>query len=142
LINPETQNENNRPGELWQALNGPMAFCCDGIYRQLWRHNFQAIFGYTPCRSSISTTRGGGYLMVVGLVSAVIQGTLTGPLTNALGNSNNQDLFSHQRLGFWFYCWRIHIHGLAYHRGIYPVAYPVTPAVQSLTSRKAAWGRA
>ncbi|MDI7274594.1 MAG: MFS transporter [Anaerolineae bacterium] len=78
-----------RPGELWRALRSPirgllfMAFLVS-----LALTGFFGVFGlYALERYACGPQQVGLVLMVVGLVSAVVQGGLTGPLTERWGEA-------------------------------------------------------
>ena len=75
--------------ELWQALSGPLGVLLFMAFLVSFGLTcFQAIFGlYALKKFGYGTEEVGWILTVVGLVAAVTQGTLTGPLTKRWGEA-------------------------------------------------------
>jgi DHA1 family multidrug resistance protein-like MFS transporter len=76
-------------GEMWKALFGPIGFLLFLAFLHSFAlANFEGVFGmYTQLRYEYSATQVGIVLTVVGLVSAVVQGVLTGPATRKWGDA-------------------------------------------------------
>jgi MFS transporter, DHA1 family, multidrug resistance protein len=76
-------------GAMWQALFGPMGFILFLAFLvNFGLANFEGIFGlYSNLRFAYGPEQVGSILMVVGVVSSVVQGALTGPATRLLGES-------------------------------------------------------
>jgi DHA1 family multidrug resistance protein-like MFS transporter len=75
--------------EMWQALFGPIGFLLFLAFLHSFAlANFEGVFGmYTQLRYEYSATQVGIVLTVVGLVSAIVQGMLTGPATKKWGDA-------------------------------------------------------
>jgi DHA1 family multidrug resistance protein-like MFS transporter len=76
--------------DLWLALFGPLGVLLVMAFLvSFGLTNFQAIFGYYALkRFGYGTEEVGWILTVVGIVAAVTQGTLTGPLTKRWGEAS------------------------------------------------------
>jgi len=76
-------------GQMWKELFGPMGFLLFLAFLYNFAlANFEGVFGmYTQLRYDYNATQVGIVLTVVGLVSAVVQGMLTGPATRKWGDS-------------------------------------------------------
>jgi DHA1 family multidrug resistance protein-like MFS transporter len=76
-------------GQMWKELFGPMGFLLFLAFLYNFAlSNFEGVFGmYTQLRYDYNATQVGIVLTVVGLVSAVVQGMLTGPATRKWGDS-------------------------------------------------------
>jgi MFS transporter, DHA1 family, multidrug resistance protein len=74
-------------GIMWRALFGPLGFLLFLAFLvNFGLANFEGIFGlYAKDRYAYGPERVGMILTVIGIVSAVIQGILTGPATRRLG---------------------------------------------------------
>jgi DHA1 family multidrug resistance protein-like MFS transporter len=75
--------------ELWQALYGPLGvLLLMAFLVSFGLTNFQGIFGYYALKKlGYGTEEVGWILTVVGIVAAVTQGALTGPLTKRWGEA-------------------------------------------------------
>lgn len=75
--------------ELWQALFGPLGVLMFMAFLvSLGLTNFQGIFGYYALKEfGYGTEEVGWILTVVGIVAALTQGVLTGPLTKRWGEA-------------------------------------------------------
>ena len=75
-------------GQMWKELFGPMGFLLFLAFLYNFAlSNFEGVFGmYTQLRYDYNATQVGIVLTVVGLVSAVVQGALTGPATRKWGD--------------------------------------------------------
>lgn len=97
LFLPESLPADQRPeraalrgpqfGEMWRALFGPLGVLFVlAFLLSFGMTNFEAVFGlYALTRYGYGPQTVGGLLTVIGLVSAVMQGALTGPLTRRWG---------------------------------------------------------
>lgn len=146
LINPENVKMKVIDlSELWQALNGPIGILLVMAFIvSFGATNFQAIFGlYAMQKFDFNAQQVGVILMVVGLVSAVIQGTLTGPLTKRFGEIPIIKVsFLTNALGFLVLLLANSYTTVLLTTGVYILSHTLLrPAVQSLTSRKAAMGQ-
>ncbi len=76
-------------GEMWKALFGPIGFLLFLAFLHSFAlANFEGVFGmYTQLRYEYNATQVGIVLTVVGLVSAIVQGMLTGPATRKWGDA-------------------------------------------------------
>jgi DHA1 family multidrug resistance protein-like MFS transporter len=74
--------------EMWRALSGPIGFLLILAFLQNFAlANFEGVFGlYAQKRYAYNATQVGVILTVVGLVSAIVQGALTGPATRKWGD--------------------------------------------------------
>lgn len=72
---------------LWQALTGPLGFLMALSFLVFFAlANFEGIFGlYAQYRFDFSPKQVGTVMMVIGVVSAVMQGLMTGPATRRFG---------------------------------------------------------
>ncbi len=77
-------------GEMWRALFGPLSFLFITAFMiSFGITNFEGIFPYyTQERFGYTPQTIGLILTVVGVVSVIAQGLLTGPATRAFGDSN------------------------------------------------------
>jgi DHA1 family multidrug resistance protein-like MFS transporter len=73
--------------QIWQALFGPMGYLMILSFIVFFGlTNFEGIFGlYAQHRFDYNPAQVGTVMMVIGVVSAVVQGGLTGPLTRKFG---------------------------------------------------------
>lgn len=73
--------------QIWQALFGPLGYLMVLSFMVFFGlTNFEGIFGlYAQHRFNYNPAQVGTVMMVIGLVSAVVQGGLTGPLTHRFG---------------------------------------------------------
>ena len=76
-------------GEMWRALSGPIGILLLLAFLvSFGLTNFEAVFGlYTMVRYDYGPQQVGTVLTVIGLVSAIVQGGLTGPLTRRWGET-------------------------------------------------------
>ncbi len=101
LVLPESLPENARQshagrlgspqlGQMWQALFSPIGFLLFLAFLvSFGLTNFEGIFGlYALERFDYGPQQVGTILTMIGLISAVVQGTLTGPLTKRWGEIN------------------------------------------------------
>lgn len=74
---------------LWKALFGPLGFLMFLAFLVNFAlANFEGIFGlYTDVRFGYGPQQVGTVLMVVGIVSSIVQGVLTGPTTRKFGEA-------------------------------------------------------
>ncbi len=73
--------------QIWQALFGPMGYLMVLSFIVFFGlTNFEGIFGlYAQYRFNYNPAQVGTVMMVIGVVTAVVQGGLTGPLTRRFG---------------------------------------------------------
>ncbi len=132
-------------GELWRALFSPIGILLlMAFVVSFGATNFQAIFGlYAMEKFAFNPQQVGIILMVVGLVSAVIQGTLTGPLTKRWGEIPIIKIsLITNALGFLILLLANSYTTVLLTTGVYILSHTLLrPAVQSLTSRRAAMGQ-
>ncbi len=76
-------------GKMWEALNGPIGFLfVIGFLLSFGLTNFESIFGlFALNRFGYGPSQVGMLLTIIGLISAVAQGGLTGPVTRRWGES-------------------------------------------------------
>ena len=81
------QSSGSQLKTLWQALTGPLGFLMALSFLVFFAlANFEGIFGlYTKYRFDFSPRQVGTVMMVIGVVSAVMQGLMTGPATRRFG---------------------------------------------------------
>jgi DHA1 family multidrug resistance protein-like MFS transporter len=131
--------------ELWQALLGPIgALLLLAFLVSFAATNFQAIFGlYALEKFGFDPQQIGTILMVTALVSALIQGTLTGPLTRRWHESILIKIFLlTNAAGFLVLLAAYDYPTVLLTTGIYTLAHTLLrPVVQSLTSKRAPAGQ-
>jgi DHA1 family multidrug resistance protein-like MFS transporter len=132
-------------GELWKALFGPIGILLlMAFIVSFGATNFQAIFGlYALEKFAFNAQQVGTILMVVGVVSAIIQGLLTGPFTKRFGEAAmiKATLLSNA-LGFLVLLLANSYATVLLTTGIYVLSHALLrPSVQALTSRRAVGGQ-
>ena len=131
--------------ELWQALFGPIgALLLLAFLVSFAATNFQAIFGlYALEKFGFNPQQIGAILMVTALVSALIQGTLTGPLTRRWHESILIKIFLLTNAGGFLVLLAAYDYPtVLLTTGIYTLAHTLLrPVVQSLTSKRAPAGQ-
>lgn len=131
--------------ELWQALFGPIGgLLLMAFLVSLAATNFQAIFGlYALEKFGFNPQQIGTILVVTALVSVLIQGGLTGPLTRRWHESGLIRLFLlTNAAGFLVLLTARDYPGVLLTTGIYTLAHTLLrPVVQSLTSKRAPAGQ-
>jgi DHA1 family multidrug resistance protein-like MFS transporter len=132
-------------GELWRALFGPIGILLlMAFIVSFGATNFQAIFGlYALEKFAFNTQQVGTILMVVGIVSALIQGLLTGPFTRRFGEAAmiKATLLSNA-LGFLVLLLANSYATVLLTTGVYVLSHALLrPSVQALTSRRAGGGQ-
>jgi len=156
LILPESLPESERSvavgklkgpqvGKLWQALLGPIGFLLFMAFLVSFAlTNFEGIFGlYALERYGYTAQRVGTILMLVGLISAVVQGGLTGPLTKRFGEAAviKVSLLG-SAIGFGLMLTANTFTGVMLTVGFFVLSNTMLrPAVSSLTSRRAEGGQ-
>ena len=77
-------------GMMWKSLFGPMGFLLFLAFLvNFGLANFEGIFGlYTKLRYNYGPSEVGTIMTVIGVISVLIQGALTGPATRRLGEVN------------------------------------------------------
>jgi DHA1 family multidrug resistance protein-like MFS transporter len=131
--------------ELWRALLCPIGILLlMAFIVSFGATNFQAIFGlYALEKFNFDPQQVGTILVVVGLVSAIIQGLLTGPCVKRFGEPLmiKVTLFTNA-LGFLVLLMANSFTGVLLTTGIYVLSHALLrPSVQSLTSRRAVGGQ-
>ena len=131
--------------ELWQALFGPIGgLLLMAFLVSFAATNFQAIFGlYALEKFGFNPQQIGTILVVTALVSALIQGTLTGPLTRRWHESKLIKIFLlTNAAGFLVLLTADDYPTVLLTTGIYTLAHTLLrPMVQSLTSKRAPAGQ-
>lgn len=132
-------------GQLWQALLGPLGFLLFMAFLVSFAlTNFEGIFGLYALESfGYGAQRVGTILMVVGLISALVQGGLTGPLTRRFGEAAviKVSLFG-SAIGFALMLTATTYVSVLATVGIFVLCNTMLrPAVSSLTSRRATTGQ-
>lgn len=131
--------------EIWQALFGPIGgLLLMAFLVSLAATNFQAIFGlYALAKFGFNPQQIGTILVVTAVVSALIQGTLTGPLTHRWHESGLIKLFLlTNAAGFLVLLAADDYPTVLLTTGIYTLAHTLLrPVVQSLTSKRAPAGQ-
>jgi DHA1 family multidrug resistance protein-like MFS transporter len=132
-------------GEIWQALFGPLgALLVMAFLVSFAATNFQAIFGlYALEKFGFNPGQIGTILMVTALVSALIQGTLTGPITRRWPEAILIKVFLlTNAAGFLVLLAAYDYRTVLITTGIYTLAHTLLrPVVQSLTSKRAPAGQ-
>jgi MFS transporter, DHA1 family, multidrug resistance protein len=131
--------------ELWRALFGPIGILLlMAFIVSFGATNFQAIFGlYALKKFEFSPQQVGTILVVVGIVSAIIQGLLTGPFTKRFGEPLmiKVTMFTNA-MGFLVLLLANSYATVLLTTGIYILSHALLrPSVQSLTSRRAVGGQ-
>ena len=132
-------------GELWRALFGPIgALLLMAFIVSFGATNFQSIFGlYALEKFAFNTQQVGTILMVVGLVSALIQGLLTGPFTRRFGEvAMIKATLLSNALGFLVLLLANSYATVLLTTGVYVLSHALLrPSVQALTSQRAGSGQ-
>jgi DHA1 family multidrug resistance protein-like MFS transporter len=133
------------PREIWQALFGPIgALLLLAFLVSFAATNFQAIFGmYALKKFAFNPQQIGTILVVTALVSAVIQGALTGPITRRWHEANLIKVFLlTNAVGFLVLLTAYNYPTVLITTGIYTLSHTLLrPVVQSLTSKRAPAGQ-
>jgi MFS transporter, DHA1 family, multidrug resistance protein len=131
--------------ELWRALFGPIGILLlMAFIVSFGATNFQAIFGlYALKKFHFNPQQVGTILVVVGLVSAIIQGLLTGPFVKRFGEPLMiKTTLLTNAVGFLVLLMANSYAMVLLTTGIYVLSHALLrPSVQSLTSRRAAGGQ-
>jgi DHA1 family multidrug resistance protein-like MFS transporter len=133
------------PRELWRALFGPLGILLVMAFLvSFGAINFQAIFGlYAKEKFDYGPEQVGVILTIVAVVGAVIQGTLTGPLTRRWGEAALIKVcLLTNALGFLVLLTANSYPTVLFTTGFYTLSHTLLrPAVQALTSRRAPAGQ-
>jgi DHA1 family multidrug resistance protein-like MFS transporter len=131
--------------EIWQALFGPIgALLLLAFLVSFAATNFQAIFGlYALKKFAFDPQQIGTILVVTALVAAVIQGTLTGPITRRWHEASLIKVFLlTNAAGFLVLLTAYDYTTVLITTGIYTLSHTLLrPVVQSLTSKRAPAGQ-
>lgn len=131
--------------EMWQALFGPIGFLLVlAFVLSFALTNFEGIFGlYVLNRFGYGPQQVGLILTVVGLISAVIQGMLTGPLTRRWGEGRLiQASLLASAAGFILMLMAVDFTTVLLTVSIFIISNSMLrPAIASLTSRRAPGGQ-
>lgn len=138
---PEEKIKTLQVGELWQALFSPIGILLFMAFMVMYgTTTFYGVFGlYALEKFNYGPQQVGMILMVLGLVSAVAQGALTGPLTKRWGEATviKIALFG-SAIGFAIMLPANSLFTVMLTTGFFILASALlTPAVTSLTSRHA-----
>ncbi|MBN1148676.1 MAG: MFS transporter [Anaerolineales bacterium] len=132
-------------GELWRALFGPIGvLLLMAFLVSFAATNFQVIFGlYALKKFDFDPVQVGTVLAITGLVSALIQGALTGPLTKRWDEMLLIKVFLlTNALGFLVLLLAYDYMSVLLTTGIYVLSHTLLrPVVQSLTSKRANLGQ-
>jgi DHA1 family multidrug resistance protein-like MFS transporter len=131
--------------EIWQALFGPIgALLVLAFLVSFAATNFQAIFAlYALKKFAFDPQQIGAILVVNALVSAVIQGALTGPITRRWHEAILIKVFLlTNAAGFLFLLTAYDYRTVLITTGIYTLAHTLLrPVIQALTSQRAPAGQ-
>ena len=132
-------------GLMWRSLFGPIGFLL--ILSFLLNYglaNFEGIFGlYAKHRYDYNPQQVGSIMTIIGLISALIQGLLTGPATRLLGEEKliKISLFA-SSLGFVFMLMAQNYAGVILTVGFFVLSNAMLrPSVGSLVSKRAQGGQ-
>jgi DHA1 family multidrug resistance protein-like MFS transporter len=132
-------------GELWRALFSPSGILLViAFIVSLGAINFQAIFGlYALKKFNFAPGQVGTVLVIVGLVGAIVQGALTGPVTRRWGEAAVIKFsFLTNALGFLVLLAANSYETVLLTTGVYILSHALLrPSVQALTSKRAALGQ-
>lgn len=132
-------------GELWRALFSPIGVLLLAAFIvSFGAINFQAIFGlYALNKFSLNPSQVGTVLVIVGFVSAIVQGVLTGPVTRRWGEvAVIKFSFLTNALGFLVLLTANTYETVLLTTGVYTLSHALLrPSVQALTSKRAALGQ-
>lgn len=132
-------------GELWHALFGPLGILLVVAFIvSFGAINFQAIFGlYALKKFNFDPSQVGTVLVIVGLVGAIVQGALTGPVTKRWGEAVVIKFsFLTNALGFLVLLVANSYETVLLTTGVYTLSHALLrPSVQALTSKHAALGQ-
>ncbi|MCA9874945.1 MAG: MFS transporter, partial [Anaerolineales bacterium] len=131
--------------DMWQALSGPIGFLLVLAFLvSFGLTNFESVFGlYSLQRFDYGPQQVGGILMFIGLLSAVVQGGLTGPLSRRWGESAiiKASLLG-SAIGFAIMLLAFNLVTILLTVGFFIISNAMLrPAVSSLTSRRATGGQ-
>ena len=131
--------------DMWQALSGPIGFLLLLAFLvSFGLTNFESVFGlYSLQRFDYGPQQVGGILMFIGLLSAVVQGGLTGPLSRRWGESAiiKASLLG-SAIGFAIMLPALNLATILLTVGFFIISNAMLrPAVSSLTSRRARGGQ-
>jgi DHA1 family multidrug resistance protein-like MFS transporter len=132
-------------GELWRALFSPIGILLIAAFIvSFGAINFQAIFGlYALKKFNFDPGQVGTVLVVVGLVGAIVQGVMTGPVTKRWGEAAVIKVsFLTNAIGFLVLLLANSYPTVLLTTGVYTLSHALLrPAVQALTSKRAALGQ-
>lgn len=130
---------------MWKSLFGPLSFLLVLAFLvSFGLTNFEGVFGlYASHRFDFGPREVGSLLTVVGLVSAIVQGTLTGPLSKKWGEENIIKVaMIGSAIGFVLMLVATDFLTIALYTGFFMLSNAmIRPAVTSLTSKKADVGQ-
>ncbi|MBK8933295.1 MAG: MFS transporter [Chloroflexi bacterium] len=131
--------------DMWQALSGPIAFLLVlAFLLSFGMTNFESVFGlYSLERFNYGPQQVGGILMFVGVISAIVQGGLTGVATRRWGEAAiiKASLLG-SAIGFTLMLLAFNMATVLLTVGFFVLSNSMLrPAVSSLTSRRATGGQ-
>ncbi len=131
--------------DMWQALSGPIAFLLVlAFLLSFGMTNFESVFGlYSLERFNYGPQQVGGILMFVGVISAIVQGGLTGVATRRWGEAAiiKASLLG-SAIGFALMLLAFNMATVLLTVGFFVLSNSMLrPAVSSLTSRRATGGQ-
>lgn len=131
--------------EIWSALRSPIGFLLFlAFLLSFGMTNFEGIFGlYALRRFQYGPREVGGVLTVIGLISAIAQGILTGPLTRRFGDENVvRASLASSALGFLLLLWAYDDLTLLVTTGLFVLSVAMLrPVVAALISKRATTGQ-
>ena len=156
LLLPESLSKENRSESskinmasefklMWQSLFGPLSFLLIlAFFVSFGLTNFEGVFGlYAAHRFDFGPREVGSLLTVVGVVSALAQGALTGPLSKKWGEEKiiKVTVFG-SAIGFILMLFATDFLTIAIYTGLFVFSNSlIRPAVTSLTSKNAEVGQ-
>jgi DHA1 family multidrug resistance protein-like MFS transporter len=130
---------------LWLALVGPLGVLfLMAFLLSFGLTNFESIFGlYTALRYQYTPQQVGGLLTIIGLLSAIIQGVLTGVMTRRIGEVNViRGALVLTAIGFYLMTLAASLPQVLLSVGFFVVSHAMlNPAVSSLISKRTSSGQ-
>ncbi len=131
--------------QMWQGLRGPLGFLFFlAFLASFGLTNFEGIFGiYMANRFTYGPREVGLILTMIGVVSAIVQGLLTGPATKRFGEETViKASMIGSSIGFLLMLWAFNLPTILLSVGFYVFSNAmVRPGISSLISRRADMGQ-
>lgn len=132
-------------GEMWQSLWGPIGFLLVMAFLiSFGLTNFEGIFGlYMAHRFDYGPKQVGLILTLIGVISAVVQGVLTGPATRKFGEANVVKVsLIGSAIGFLLMLWAFNVPTVLLTVAFFVFSNAMMrPGVSSLISKRATIGQ-